>query len=93
MKKAFKHVLLYYLIAGVLSLLAYIFIPHAYVHAPGVHHLLIGLMFVTSLFWGVIALILWLRERENMKLKFYYIFNLIPSGIFFIWFVISIYRN
>lgn len=90
MRKAFIHVFIYYSIIGALGLLAYLFIPHEYIHAPGVHHLILFLMFVGSLLWGVLSLILWLVDRKNQGLKFYSVFNLIPSSVFWIWFLQSV---
>lgn len=90
MKKAFYHVLIFYSLLSLLGYLAYLFIPYTYIHAPGVHHLILFLMFVVSLLWGVLSLILWMMDKQNQRLKFYAVFNLVPSAVFWIWFLLIV---
>jgi hypothetical protein len=89
-KKEFLKVLLYYSIGSAVSYLAYLLIPHTYVHAPGVHHFLVFLMFIISFIWGVANFLFSFSEKGTDSDRFTGIFHLIPCAAFVVWLVYTI---
>jgi hypothetical protein len=89
-KKQLLTVVTYYFIGSILSYLAYVFIPHTYIHAPGVHHLLILLLFFISFVWGGVSFIVSFLQKEKQHYRWLGIFHLVPVSIFIIWFVFAV---
>ena len=89
-KKPLINTLLFYLTGCTASYLAYLLIPHTYIHAPGVHHFLILLMFGASFIWGIACLLFSFSEKGLPTDRWTGIFHLIPSVGFAIWFVFAV---
>lgn len=76
----------YYLVAALIAYASYKFFGHGYVHAPGVHHIILFLSWLGGVLWTLISLV----KRFQGKNVAYYrgtaMANLLVVAAAFVWF-------
>lgn len=69
MKKGILKPLLLYAIGFTLAGISYKTIGHSYIHAPGVHHLILFLTIATGLIWNILSMGTFFFRRKTKELK------------------------
>ncbi|WP_034894732.1 hypothetical protein [Gillisia sp. Hel_I_29] len=69
MKKGILKTLLFYVIGFGLAGIAYLIIGNPYIHAPGIHHLILFLTLVVGLIWMLISLGKFIFQKKTLNLK------------------------
>ncbi len=83
MKKGILRTLVFYGIGFGIAGIAYSIIGNPYIHAPGVHHLILFLTVVIGLIWTLISLGVFIFKGKSQKLKGIIITNaIIITGCF-----------
>ena len=77
MEKGILQALLIYFIGFGTAWLIYLIYGHPYIHAPGFHHLMIGLTLFVGFFWMLSAIFYFFFKKKSTKLKSFIISNLI----------------
>jgi len=91
MKKGILISLLYYGLGFGIAGLAYAIIGHPYIHAPGVHHLILLLTLVIGIIWTVTSIGFFFLKAKSDKLKGIIITNSIIILSCFLYVAIPIY--
>jgi hypothetical protein len=92
MNKGFLKSILFYLIGLGLAGLSYLAIGHEYIHAPGLHHIIIFLTFFAGFLWLIVAAILYFTGQRTENSKGIILTNLLMS-LGFLVFVVYIIRD
>ncbi|NBP67138.1 MAG: hypothetical protein EBU52_00175 [Cytophagia bacterium] len=92
MNKGFLKSILYYSIGLVLAGLSYWILGHPYIHAPGLHHIIILLTFIGGLLWLIVATTQYFTGRRTEKLKGI-IYTKLAMSLGFILFMVYIIRE
>jgi hypothetical protein len=79
MNKGFLKALIYYLGGLGFSGLSYSIVGHPYIHAPGLHHIIILLTFIGGFLWLVVAAIQYFTRQRTENLKGIILTNLCMS--------------
>ena len=79
MNKGFLKSILYYAVGLALAALSYVTVGHEYIHAPGLHQLIILLTFVGGFLWLAGATIRYFRGPRTETLKGIIFVNLVAS--------------
>ena len=91
MKKGILKTLLFYGIGFGIAGIAYSIIGNPYIHAPGVHHLILFLTLVIGLIWTLISIGIFFFKTKTEKLKGIIISNSLIIISCFLYVAIPIY--
>ena len=69
MKKGILKTLLFYGIGFGIAGIAYAIIGNPYIHAPGIHHLILFLTLIIGVIWTLISLVIYFFKVKTEKLK------------------------
>jgi hypothetical protein len=92
MNKGLLKSILYYSIGLVLSGLSYSIVGHSYIHALGLHHIIIFLTFNGGFLWLIVAAIQYFTGQRTENLKGIILTNLLMSLVFIL-FMVYIIRD
>ena len=92
MHKGFLKLILYYSIGLGLAGLSYSIVGHPYIHAPGLHHIIILLTFIGGFLWLSVTGIQYFIGQRTENLKGIILTNLVMS-LGFVLFMVYIIRG
>ncbi len=93
MKSGILKTLLFYGIGFGISGISYAIIGHPYIHAPGVHHLILSLTLVIGLIWTLSSIGIFFFKRKTQKLKGIILTNSIIIILCYLYVSIPLYLN
>lgn len=74
--------LVFYIFGFITSGIIYLIFGHPYIHAPGLHHIAILLMYLIGVIWALISVIYFFSKKKTDNLRGIIITNLILIFIF-----------
>ena len=93
MKKGILRTLLFYGIGFGIAGISYVTIGHPYIHAPGVHHLILFLTLIIGIIWTLTSIGVFIFKSKTDKLKGIIIANSIIILSCFLYVAIPIYLD
>jgi hypothetical protein len=93
MKKGILKTLILYAIGFGIAGISYLTIGHPYIHAPGLHHLIIFLTLIIGLSWTLASVITFFFKIRTEKLKWIIISNGLIIISCFLYVAVPIYYN
>jgi hypothetical protein len=93
MKSGIIRSLIFFGIGFGIAGIAYAIIGNPYIHAPGVHHIILLLTLVTGLIWTLISLVSFIFKSKSKKLKGTIITNILVILSCFLYVAIPIYLD
>jgi hypothetical protein len=92
MNKGFLKTVLYYLAGLGLAGISYLTVGHDYIHAPGLHHIIILLTFIFGFLWLIVATTLYFTGKRTENLRGIIFTNLF-AGLGFTLFMVYIIHD
>ncbi|NEV95094.1 hypothetical protein G3567_13210 [Psychroflexus sp. YR1-1] len=93
MKKGILKTLLFYGIGFGVAGIIYVIIGNPYIHAPGIHHLILFLTLAVGLIWTLISIRIFFFKAKTEKLKGIIILNSLIIISCFLYVAIPIYLD
>jgi hypothetical protein len=92
MKKGILYAFLIYIVGFGIAGLVFLIFGHPYIHAPGLHHIIIFLTFITGVIVLIAAILAYFLKKKSKKLQFFIISNLIIifSFAIYVWSIIYV---